>query len=245
MNIDSMVIEVTRRCNMACDHCLRGEAQKKDIPDSIIDTFFEKVGGGYISNLTISGGEPSLVPHKIDTIIEAAKRHGVTFGSFYIATNGKIVPDAFLMAVMRLYLYCDDKESCMLAYSDDPHHEWIEDENREKLEIFKFTQARGESGRDYGGYEILEGRAAENGIGIREEKGINPAYFDMDSYIYDESITSEMTVYLNCKGNIICGCDWSYKSQDRKANKVCHVSDFSIDTVTAYLMQFEAKELAA
>ena len=27
VELNSMAIEVTRRCNMACPHCLRGEAQ--------------------------------------------------------------------------------------------------------------------------------------------------------------------------------------------------------------------------
>ena len=29
--VESLVIEVTRRCNMRCEHCLRGDAQNLDI----------------------------------------------------------------------------------------------------------------------------------------------------------------------------------------------------------------------
>lgn len=245
INIDSMVIEVTRRCNMTCAHCLRGEPQKKDISDSILDTFFSKVGKGYISNLTITGGEPSLVPDRINAIVDAAERHGTSIGAFYIVTNGKQVSDAFLLAVMRLYCICGDKESCGLQYSNDVYHNSITAQNRDKLEVFRFTSPR--NTKEYtprqGEYEINEGRAKRNNIGVREEKGINPEYFELDNYIdtEDESIRSEMTVYLNCKGNIVCGCDWSYRSQDRKSNVVCHVDNFSITEVYAYLMEFEVK----
>lgn len=245
INIDSMVIEVTRRCNMTCEHCLRGEPQKKDISDSMLDTFFSKVGKGYISNLTITGGEPSLVPDRINAIVDAAERHGTSIGAFYIVTNGKQVSDAFLLSVMRLYCLCSEKESCGLQYSNDSYHTKITASNRDRLEVFRFTSPRnsGTYTPQQGRYEINEGRAKKNHIGVREEKGINTDFFEMESYIDLESgsICDEMTVYLNCKGNIVCGCDWSYRSQDRKNNVVCHVDDFSLDTVHAYLIGIEAK----
>lgn len=248
LNIDTAMIEVTRRCNMACDHCLRGEPQKKDIPDSMIDTFFEKVGSGIINNLTITGGEPSLVPEKIEKIIEAAKRNGTDIENFYIVTNGKQVTDAFLMAVMRLHCYCSDNEYSGLQYSNDYYHDPIITDNVKRLEVFKFASPRNteDSAPEMGTYEIIEGRAKENGIGVREETGIGSRWFDLEDYIYDgDDSIREMHIYLNCKGNIICGCDWSYESQDRKANKVCHVSKLSIEAVKSYLMQFEGKAQAA
>jgi len=30
-NVSNLMIEVTRRCNMCCDHCLRGDAQDLDL----------------------------------------------------------------------------------------------------------------------------------------------------------------------------------------------------------------------
>jgi len=32
IEIEDLVIETTRRCNMACPHCLRGPAQNADMP---------------------------------------------------------------------------------------------------------------------------------------------------------------------------------------------------------------------
>ena len=31
ISVNSLVIEVTRRCNMRCNHCIRGDAQNCDI----------------------------------------------------------------------------------------------------------------------------------------------------------------------------------------------------------------------
>ena len=56
---NSVFIEVTRRCNMCCAHCLRGDAESIDIQEKYIDAFldnFEK--GAYISSLTFTKRRP-------------------------------------------------------------------------------------------------------------------------------------------------------------------------------------------
>lgn len=56
-----VVIEVTRRCNMCCAHCLRGDAEAVDIQERYIDAFLDSfANAGYISSLTFTGGEISL-----------------------------------------------------------------------------------------------------------------------------------------------------------------------------------------
>ena len=53
-----VVIEVTRRCNMNCAHCLRGDAQNLDISIDVIDRFFDAFANGAdISTITFTGGE--------------------------------------------------------------------------------------------------------------------------------------------------------------------------------------------
>lgn len=43
INTNQFVIEVTRRCNLACDHCARGEAQDIDLQPMYIDEIWGKV----------------------------------------------------------------------------------------------------------------------------------------------------------------------------------------------------------
>ena len=40
---DSLAVEVTRRCNMHCAHCLRGEAENKDISYEVMDALLRHV----------------------------------------------------------------------------------------------------------------------------------------------------------------------------------------------------------
>jgi hypothetical protein len=51
--------------------------------------------------------------------------------------------------------------------------------------------------------------------------------FSIDSEIRNGVISyTEGDLYLNCKGNIINGCDWSFENQDNPKNIISHVSTF-------------------
>ena len=125
--IQDAIIEVTRRCNMKCQHCLRGNQQNLDINIDYVDKFFSKIKT--IGCLTLSGGEPSLVPHIITQIIESAKRNKTEINNFYIATNAKKITEEFILAVLKLYSYCNENEISLLKYSNDNFHELVDQEN--------------------------------------------------------------------------------------------------------------------
>ena len=60
----NLMLEITRQCGMNCDHCMRGEAEDVDMEYDVIYTICEKAT--HIEQLSITGGEPSLAPEKID-----------------------------------------------------------------------------------------------------------------------------------------------------------------------------------
>lgn len=226
IQIDSLVIELTRRCNMKCEHCLRGNTQNIDIDLNYVESLFKKLN--YISSLTLSGGEPSLVPNDINHIIEIAKKYQVEIGNFYIATNGKKVSNEFLLALINLWTYCSDNEISQINVSNDEYHEMYENEAN-KLRVFSFTSNKFE--KDYYRYQngmvIADGRALEFG-----SRFIKP-----DLFIIDDNMIQDGNVYLNCKGNIIAGCDFSYKSQNKKENIICKVEDFGLDKFNNFLYE--------
>jgi len=224
--VDEVAIEVTRRCNMFCDHCLRGDPQNKDIKIEYVDRLLSQIDG--IHSLVITGGEPSLVPHKIVGIIDSLKAHNVTVDNFYCVTNGKIVPDAFLGAILRMYAYCSSNEISELAYSNDNFHSTVSPENIKLLEAFSFTVPKGECDEDF---LIMEGRAEENFYDTGRWEG--PGYYTLGDMGYiDEGI-----IYLNCNGKIVSSCDLSYKSQNQRKFIVADVKspDFNLwDSLTTY-----------
>jgi organic radical activating enzyme len=217
ISLDHATIELTRRCNMACRHCLRGDAENLDMPTKYIESFFSKVD--YISSLCLTGGEPSLVPEKIMEVIRLATKHDVEINSFDITVNGKRVSNAFMVAIIELYNYCSENEMSSLSLSNDVYHDAIGN-NAEKLSAFTFFTKRHFSGN---GDLLNEGNAEKHGMGDRDDI-IYP--YEVDA---DNSRIQEGVAYLNCKGNITPSCDMSYENQDRPENIVCHVSEMTIE----------------
>ena len=65
-----LAIEMTRRCNLKCTFCAKGEPQDLDISKSIIDKTLDEMQGVFINSLRVSGGEPLLVPELIEYLLD-------------------------------------------------------------------------------------------------------------------------------------------------------------------------------
>ena len=112
LNYDGIEIEVTRRCNLACSHCVRGEAQNIDISEEIIDKLFDQINN--CKSISLTGGEPLLVPDKIIYIINKIINKRIHITRFSFITNGTILNHntiKVLESLNDLYKYC-----CQLYY---------------------------------------------------------------------------------------------------------------------------------
>ena len=227
LHIDSLVIECTRRCNMTCEHCLRGDAEEVDVDICHVHSLFKQIDS--IGCLTLSGGEPSLVPYIIQWIREVAFTAKVDVGNFYIATNGKDVPDNFVYEVVRWYGQCTDNESSQVKISRDQYHDDDVMYNP-MLELLTITTC---DHIDYSESSIIcDGHAAYNGIGYRD-KCDETFEVDVDG---DDIRVSEGDMYMNVHGNIIGGCDWSYTSQEEHV--IGHISKLNL---TKWALEMEAE----
>lgn len=126
--IKNLCIEITRRCNMRCAHCMRGDAEPVDIPLKHISNLLRHVR--YIHHFNITGGEPSLNVRAIRHILERVRAYGITVNDFYIVTNGSATSrsEEFIEACAALYEYQEEKEQGpgsghMLEMSDDRFHD--------------------------------------------------------------------------------------------------------------------------
>lgn len=218
----NIIIEVTRKCNLACDHCLRGCAQNKNIKLEYIDRLFEILSQKNIDyiDLTLTGGEPSLNLKALKYILTKLKYYHINLHSFYLVTNGINNNNKnFIFVLLDFYTLVDEKEAFQIAISDDVQHQYergyaatsFDDELIHALKGVHFRDAN----KDFS-YEgaLKEGRAKENNfegleLGIDEDINLDDTYF-----------------YLNSKGNIINGCDWSYESQEKKELIISDVYNF-------------------
>jgi len=226
ISVYELVIEVTRRCNMSCPHCLRGEQENIDMDIEYVDELFSKIDR--VSILTLTGGEPSLVPDIIGKILDSANRNNVEISQFYLVTNGKKITPEFMQILLRMYMESYDNygpEMPLLQLSYDKYHEEIDGENIRLLKGLSFFSLKKSTLND--DFLVNQGNAVDNYPCYKE---LEPDEFVLQ---YDDSeiFVEEGIIYLNCNGWLIKGCDWSYESQDDEEHecRICPVSEFSIE----------------
>lgn len=79
---------MTRKCNMNCKFCARGNSQNLDINKSIIDKTLNEMKDTYIEVLRISGGEPLMVPKLIIYLLNKIIELKIQVNNVVIFTNG-------------------------------------------------------------------------------------------------------------------------------------------------------------
>ena len=206
---ENLILELTRRCNMNCAHCLRGHCQNHDMTFEIAKKAIDQFD--YINSITFSGGEPTLCEDLIEKIVDYIISNNINVQGFYMASNGMNVSMKTMFALSNLYGYIYrnygvDEYQCTFDISLDQYHNSISDMNKGILHSFSFVSERGnipERG------VISEGLANDNGIGCRYLNHYET--FDVDD-CGDYNCYS--MVYVNAKGNILPCCDFSYETQD-------------------------------
>ena len=218
MVFDSLNFEVTRKCNMSCQHCLRGEAQNKDISPLVIDNALENVEG--IGTIVFSGGEPSLNVWAIEYILEQVKKRNIPVSSFFVMTNGKEVTNRFLSACLDWYCYCadcnGDLELCALSLSTDQFHEKISQQNAFKLKCLRFFQPA------YGNVDFPKtgvlnlGRAKTlSGINKTDFTYENVEDFGQRISLHRNQAFIENPVTITVNGDILNECDYAYEDEEK------------------------------
>ena len=217
MMINSLVIEITRRCNMQCMHCLRGEAQGLSFNPEILDEFLRINRVEYIGDIVFTGGEPSLEGDKINQCIDVLAANKVDVSNFYIATNGKNPGEKagrnFIVALAELYRFCSDNQISAVEISQTEFHdaergfdnEWVE-----QIKAFRFVGLKHRP-KEYD-WIISSGRAYVNGFGART----------VEPYVlFENGDVVDGDVYLNCERLVVPGCDFSYEDQLEWGIPVC------------------------
>ncbi len=95
-----LTLELTRRCNMRCGHCLRGDAQDKSLSKAHIDALLDQTQ--VIGHLHFAGGEPTLEVGLMEYIADQLYERRIPIGSIDVISNGKIYNDDFVY-VMKWY----------------------------------------------------------------------------------------------------------------------------------------------
>ena len=214
LHAENVSIEITRRCNMTCAHCMRGDAEDTDIDHRHIRNLLQHLRR--IRRFNITGGEPSLNPRAIRYILKQLKSFDIRVEDFYIVTNGSLssISQSFIDACSALYAYQEDKDQNefhhMLEMSDDRFHD---SRNREEVTtVLNRYPFFGMRGQDRNIFLLKEGRCGKG-----YPNPVQPIFLTKENEICGD-------VYLNARGEILSNGNLSYLRQ--KDNVLCRSSCF-------------------
>jgi len=261
LNISNVVIEVTRKCNMDCEHCLRGDTQKKVIDNQHIHKLLQLIDD--IGTLSITGGEPTLEMQALDQIENCVRYGNADVGSFYLVTNGKSIKvDDVANWAYRMYDACNDNEISGVTFSFDDFHtstfNWKQAE-KQRRNYKRLAEVMDE---EYGlseneGCGSFIHKHSDSSLGynslIKEGRATDFGCRDTYTQVFEEHIWSdtinftESELYLSANGNIVSGCDWSYDTIDNDDKvRICHIDDLNcaddlIEAIRAYKIKMEKR----
>lgn len=112
-------VEITRRCNMSCDHCSCGEAQNLDISTEIIDRIFAEAKD--CDELALTGGEPFLRLNMIEYLVDKIEKHQWQTKRLQVTTNGSI-QDARIIDLLLRFCRIREGNHVFLRISTDEFH---------------------------------------------------------------------------------------------------------------------------
>jgi radical SAM protein with 4Fe4S-binding SPASM domain len=92
-------LELTRRCNLSCDHCYisGGNARENELSGAQFAQIIDELGDMGIWAVAFTGGEPTLHPD-FSALVWHARRRGMLVG---IATNGLMLTNKLLDSLPR------------------------------------------------------------------------------------------------------------------------------------------------
>lgn len=215
MEISNLMIELTRKCNMKCKHCLRGTPQCVSLRREALKNIFENVE--YIGALQFTGGEPLLALYQMRQIVDYLKWANIEIGYFWVKTNGTIFSKAFLKYLQELQNRTNEPDMCCMEFSLDQYHN-----NKYKNVIheyqnyeyeYTFIKASENLQSKYNKiYRIIkEGRAKR----LRQYEVYE---FDKPSF-YDgwnaDDYDADNMIYVSANGNVMTDCNLSFNSIDK------------------------------
>lgn len=219
---ENVTIETTRKCNLTCKHCMRGDAQNLDINYKYIDLLLRKNHIFFL--LYFSGGEPLLNKKAIIYIINKIIKENLPVFSIGLTTNATIYEKEVIDALLKYTKHSLEhfpkiynKENSHLKpvtirFSNDQFHQF----NPEIIE--KYQENKQIKFKKTGTLDILEDEVLLTG----KAKGNIPfgQYFEFKNKELEIKLIQKNTyyfltpLYITAKGNITTQGNGSYIDMD-------------------------------
>lgn len=220
--VSELCIEVTRRCDLACEFCLRGDAQQTDLDVKLLDGLLRDLKGAGV--LTLSGGEPSLAVGTMRRVFDKFHRKHIPFDGFFVATNGhgKARQERLAVLLLNEYMQAGEPDICSVSISHDQYHDWFDDGDRsEILRGLKFYSDVKEVESYDSRNTIPQGRAERNGLAEPENMKYQTNRFVIRDY--DDDTVYVENLYVSANGFVYPCPNLSYETMD--SQKICRIRD--------------------
>lgn len=235
--VNECILEITERCNMHCQHCIRGNAGTNDIDPRVITKLLKTA---IINGITFSGGEPALNIPAIRDYFRKAEKYNNFPSYFYVVTNGTVNQRPLSHALMDAYAKCGEPELCGLAVSKDIFHDAKQQDDSQFLGLYFYNEDdHSHPENEYmPQWVINDGNAAVTGWGERKPRSLTTKIDDVvDDYSHDPNTVYIDQIYVTVDGLVVSDCD---ASRERMKNEyICHVNELQ-DVVRDYIKRRQA-----
>lgn len=249
--IKTIAIEITRRCNENCPHCMRGNSQNIDLKKQDIDKLF-KSNKSIIGRIVFSGGEPLLNEDIIIYTIDKIINEKIPVLCIELTTNSTIYSQKIIDAFNRFYTFYEKNYKIAsetfgyqyptyIRFSNDQFHKKY-DKNITELFLKNGNNIHFEQ---TGTIDILDdkiistGRAKENFLFGKffnyEQNNIEIKKWSKDIFFIDNSF------YITALGNITTQGDGTYQDMDK--NNLGNIHNTSIEEIIENKIKEEEKKI--
>lgn len=116
LNVRTLLLEITRQCNLECKHCFRGESENKYMSVDLIEKVLKNIAR--VNTFLLTGGEPFLAVDQLRKITDILKQDRMNIRDFIIVTNGTILTNE----IMSMLSIINEKANLEIRISNDKFH---------------------------------------------------------------------------------------------------------------------------
>lgn len=126
LTVRTLLLELTRECNLSCKHCFRGESEKTYMNPDLLNKVFKNTAR--IHTLLLTGGEPFLAINQLRRLRDIIMTDRTNISDIIIVTNGTVLSNEIISILRDL----STRANLEIRVSNDVFHELELDKNNLK-----------------------------------------------------------------------------------------------------------------
>ena len=94
LNVRTLLLELTRECNLSCKHCFRGDSENTYMNPDLLNKVFKNTAR--INSLLLTGGEPFLAIEQLRRLRDIIMSDRTNISEIIIVTNGTVLTEEII-----------------------------------------------------------------------------------------------------------------------------------------------------